>query len=517
MSQSTLANDVPSPPTTAGDSLTQGISLLLLLTVGQRLIGFGRNLLICRWLVPEELGRWNLAFSLLTLAAPLVVLGLPGSLGRYVEHYRQRDLLRPFLLRTTVLTLALATIGMALLCWFGRQAAWFFFGDPEQIGLLLLTCASLVTVIGFNFMVELFTALRRVRVVSYLQLINGLLFCLFALGLAGAWKADAAAIVIGYALACLISFGAGWTALRAVWHNLPKPSANASRSAQILGKVLPFAIWIWFSDLVGNLFLAADRYMIVHYADSSPEVAAGIVGQYHSSLVSPMLILSVATMLSSVIVPYLASDWERGRRTAVADRLNLALKLFGLAAVAASTVVLIMSSWIFDGALGGKYRDGLSVLPGTLMFSIWFGLATMSNSYLLTAERAGIATLGPLAGLFVNVVLNFLLLPIWGLPGAVTATAAANATMLSLNFYFGRKCGMRLELGTVLVALLPLCLLLGPKPAVISVILFAWLAARSTLVFSREGLQLLQEQFEERASAWLSHVSRRHAQPRSLP
>ena len=74
--------------------------ILLALTVVQRLVGFVRAVLFCRWLDAEQLGLWDMAFSFLLLAAPLSVLAIPGAFGRYLEHYRQRGQLRTFLRRT---------------------------------------------------------------------------------------------------------------------------------------------------------------------------------------------------------------------------------------------------------------------------------------------------------------------------------------------------------------------------------------------------------------------------------
>lgn len=78
------------------DTLADSIVVLLIMTVLQRTIGFGRGMLFCRWLDSEQLGLWDVAFGFINLAAPLAVLGLPGSFGRYVEYYRQRGQLAPF-------------------------------------------------------------------------------------------------------------------------------------------------------------------------------------------------------------------------------------------------------------------------------------------------------------------------------------------------------------------------------------------------------------------------------------
>src|SRR5688572_25138103 len=88
------------------DTLAASVVILLVVTVVQRSIGFGRGVLFCRWLSPETLGEWEMAYGFLMLAAPLAVLGVPGSFGRYAEHYRQRGHLRTFLHRAAAWTAA---------------------------------------------------------------------------------------------------------------------------------------------------------------------------------------------------------------------------------------------------------------------------------------------------------------------------------------------------------------------------------------------------------------------------
>src|SRR6516162_10202794 len=76
------------------DTLALGVVLLLASTVLQRAVGFAREICFCRWLSPEELGEWDMAFGFLMMAGPLLVLSLPGTFGRYLERYRQAGQLR---------------------------------------------------------------------------------------------------------------------------------------------------------------------------------------------------------------------------------------------------------------------------------------------------------------------------------------------------------------------------------------------------------------------------------------
>ncbi len=80
----------PRPLVLRSDTLAESVLILIVLAVVQRAIGFLRSVLVCDWLEPDQLGEWDLANRFFVLVAPLVVLGLPGTFGRYLEHYRHR-------------------------------------------------------------------------------------------------------------------------------------------------------------------------------------------------------------------------------------------------------------------------------------------------------------------------------------------------------------------------------------------------------------------------------------------
>jgi len=472
------------------DSLAEGVVLLMALTVVQRIVGFVREVLFCRSLPPDELGQWSLSYGFLLLAAPLLVLSLPGTFGRYVEHYRQRGQLRPFLRRTTLASAALALLGVAALWIARRQVSWFVFSDQAHAELVVLLAASLLAVIAFNFLFELLTALRRTRIASGMQLVNSLSFALIGLGLLYWWGSAVASVIVAYAAACLLTSLGAIYFLRRVWRTLPPADAPLA-GRNIWPKLLRFSAWIWVADTLANLFGRADCYMIMHFGTFGQRVAETMVGNYHSARVVPMLMVAVAAMFSAIVLPHLSHDWEHGRRGAVSDRLNLALKLAGLMMTGAGVAVLLGSPVLFGWALGGKYDGGLAVLPWTLAYCVWFALSVIAQNYLLCSERVDLASCSYLAGLILNVALNVVLLPRLGLPGAVLATAAANAVALALVCILSRWLGMKVHTAMWLIGLMPLSLCLGPWPAAGAWIVFTWSAIRTDWIFTgRERRQL---------------------------
>lgn len=465
MSGATLQSDAPLPaPAARGETLLDGVLLVLAMTVVQRLVGFARSIAFCRWLELEQLGQWDVAFSFLNLAAPLVVLGLPGSFGRYVEHYRQRGQIRAFLRRTTALCGATAAFGVALLAGGRQWGSTLIFGRDDRGALVLWIGVALATLIVHHYALALLIGLKRMRVVTVMQLAQSVLFALASGLFVLVGGSSTASVVQGFALACLLSTaGSMWWARHTL--HLPTDRETAPPLAAFWRKLLPFAFWVWITNLLSGTFEIVDRYMIVHYSGLPAAAALEQVGHYHSSRIIPYLFYTISGLIGALITPHLSHDWEAGRRDAVVRRLNLVLKLLLSSLLAASLAVLLLAPAMFEAAFPGKFTGGLAVMPWTLASFTWFGVFAVAQNYLWCAENARLGSIAVLAGLIVNVALNLALLPTYGLLGAAWATSAANFVALMLVFAFSSLRGMRFDRGTWLLALSPASLWLGPVAA----------------------------------------------------
>jgi polysaccharide transporter, PST family len=453
----------------ATDSLAAGLVFMLTLTVVQRLIGFARSILFCGLLRDDQLGRWSLAFSFLVLAAPLVVMGLPGSFGRYVEHYRCRGQLGTFLKRTILVSLGLTVLAVAAIWGWSSFWAWLFLGDAAMGATMRLLAWALVAVIVSNFVTELLTAMRKVRAVSTMQLVGSVLFALLAVLLLSCTELREQAVIIAFGVSSLVAVLTVIRPLRDIGAEAGAIHTPLTRR-DLWQKLLPFAAWLWLANLLANLFDAADRFMIVHLAQDGLVSAESLVGQYHCSRIVPQLLVAISSMVAAVVLPYLIHEWEAGRRLMATRRQSLTLKLGGLALTAGGGLILLAAPLLFSWILRGKYDQGLSVLPWTLTYCIWLSLIMLAQNYLFCVERARLGTIAFFAGLMVNLALNLLLLPWLGLVGAIMATAAGNATALMLMLYFCRAHGLVVDRHVILCCSLPALLVLGPWPALAALV-----------------------------------------------
>jgi len=482
--------EAPAPNAVRADTLAASVLILLVMTVAQRLIGFGRGILFCRWLDPEQLGQWDVAFGFLNLAAPLAVLGLPGSFGRYVEYFRARGQFHTFLKRTVAVSFVMGLIAAGTIV---VERAWFsrlIFGSDQYTGMVAWLAVCLAVVIAHNFLTALFISVRMYRFVTVLQFVQSLGFAVLSIGLLVVWPLGATSAVMAYAAATVLS------AVGSV-HWLRQLSAGETSKGEPVAqrafwaKLLPFAGWMWVTNLLANLFEVIDRYMIIHHSGMETHEALHQVGLYHSSRIVPLLFVGVAAMLGSLITPHLSYDWERGHREAVVRRLNFMLKTLLFALFAGSVAVLFLAPVLFRVAFANKFEGGLVVLPWTLAYCAWFGTTSVAQNYLWCAERARLSSLAFFLGLLLNIACNLVLLPRFGLEGAVWATSLANLTALSLIYIFSRWHGMHVDSGTWIVTLAPVSLGLGPWAALCVLIVLTILIATSHWVFIQQEKEQL--------------------------
>jgi PST family polysaccharide transporter len=458
--QATAANEATGLRT---DSLAASVVLLIVLSVVQRLVGFIRQILVCRWLDTSQVGEWDICFKFLMLGAPLAVFGVPGSFGRYLDHYRHRGHLKTFLRRTAAVCTVLACLSTLAMATVRGWMSELIFATPDKTDTVVLLAVSLLALVAYNFFTDVLTALRMVRVTSILQFASGILFAILSVVLLLGWRHDAAAIVVAYAGSCAVTLAAALVWFRGQWRLMPDPIEPLPHG-QLWSKLAPFAIWLWSVNLLYNLVGVVDRYMMMHF--SPTEDPLKLVGQYHSSQIVPLLMVSMCSLIGGIIMPHLSHDWELGRTKLVGIKLNLTIKLLGLAFFVGSVLTLFGGPLLFNVAFRGKYDGGLEILPWTLTYCIWMALIPLAQMYLWCVERPTLASMALAGSLVVNVALCFLLLPTFGLHGVVWATAAANLFALACVYQFNRWHGLQADRGVWLITLAPLALGAG-----------AWLSA----------------------------------------
>ena len=85
------------------------------------------------------------------------------------------------------------------------------------------------------------------------------------------------------------------------------------------------------------------------------------------------------------------------------------------------------------------YWVGLPVVPILLMANVFLGIYYNQSVWYKLSGKTQFGAYIALIGAAITLVLNFVLIPIWGYEGSAWATLACYLTMMLLSFYWGRK------------------------------------------------------------------------------
>ncbi len=462
-----------------GDSLASSLTWFLCLTMGSKILGLVRSILVCRWLDPASTGLWGMGQAFMDMAVPLFLLSIPGCFGRYVEWFRHRGQLHGFLRLAALVSGVTLAAGIAGALAGRRALAEFLFGDASYAP-LAATCAVCIGPAAiFAFCNELLVALRRGRNAAQGHFLRGVLFTGLSLSMLVAWRCDASSLVTAYGLSfALASLFVG----RCVRRALPDRFHVSPDRLEPIGTMLrlgPAIAGFWLADFLNNMFITVDRYMLVNLSGQGAQETLAAVGNYESAAVFPLLLTSLATMAARMVLPHQAKDWETGHTDRVCRSMNTALQTAGCVLILGSWFLVEIGPFLFSTAFHGQYPSGQKILPLVVTFSTWSALSSVMMNYFWCVEKTAWCAGAMLAGLLTNILLNIWLVPRWGLAGAAQATVVANAIQLAALFCLAERHGLRLSRRTWALALLPILLSWSPEAAGAAAVVSLLLALRA--------------------------------------
>ena len=474
---STVCTEPTKTANPSRDSFALGVAVMLAFNVVQRLIGLGRNFGFCQFLTDDELGHWALANSFFIIGVPLAVLGLPGSFGKFVEHFRSRGCLGDYVFRILIVSgIGIGLLAIALFS-FPNQFAWTIYGEIAPMRVIAWTALTLLAVTIFNVVYELVIALRLSRVGSSMQFIQSAGFAVIGMG-GIAYTRSWEILLPSYALACLLGAIPGIASVFLGRESDMKRTKTLTHSSMWI-RIVPFAAALWLTNLLTNAFELVDRYMLLHYCEGGEGVGQSLVGQFYCGRIIPNLLLSLAMTLGGILLPYLSADWEAKRFDSIQRRMRQVLTIVCVLFASLSVASLLGAPVLFDWILQGRYSEAESIFGIALAQCTWSSLAMIASAYLLCAEKGKQVSLVLAFGLLINLGLNAPLIQQYGLYGSILATWIANGVVLSLTFWRVSREGCRIHWGTYFICLTPSLLLFGPIAAAVGLSTLFFIASRT--------------------------------------
>jgi O-antigen/teichoic acid export membrane protein len=375
----------------------------------------GLSVLTVRLLGPAEYGRFALARSIMEFLVIICALGLDVAILRFVPELvaaRNKAGLRRFLLRVLVLQQAAAILALVTLL-LARPLLERMF-NVDLAGMLLPAGVLLAATIFKDAMNNAFTALFRVRIVAVLSFLNGVLWLGLLVWLLGR-RPDAATALSVQSASLLIVYGAGLVLLTRLVRALRWRSPPRGIGRQ---RTLSLSLSVMLNSVLRMLML---KYTEVFFL--GVYFTPVIVGYYDLGYATPLMVLTLIpaalqTLLTSAFAQAYARDPQCLSRLIDAVYKLIILIVLPLAAFgvffASRGIVLLYGQGM---APAGPIAAAFCVLHVLPLISTPLSMAITVKEQVLRMLPYMLLQVG------LNLLLDWLLIPRFGIPGAVGAVA----------------------------------------------------------------------------------------------
>lgn len=410
--------------------LGRGAATSLVIRSTGALLGFAANLLLARLLGVTQYGVYVYALSWINVLLVIALLGLPTALIRFVAAYRaqgQMALLRGLLRRSfQIVLLSSVFISVA-----GAFVVWASHIDVGAGGTVTFVLAfALLPALA---LLQLSAgALRGLKRIAWAQFPNEVLRRLLVIILLGAAFLLLGAPLRAYqAMGLTIAAAVAVFALSAVvlWRSQREAGTVAGAEAPSSAHRAEYSTRTWLSTalpllLISGATLLLNRTDVIMIGALRNPDAVGI---YNAGARIAQLALFGISAVNMIAAPMFAELYHTGRRRELQRIVSLAALGILLFTVGATVGLAVCGRWVlalFGARFSAAYVP-LVILLGGLTINATCG----SVGYLMTMsghEKFAGVILVACAGL--NILLNLVLIPRFGIVGAAIATSVAMAT-----------------------------------------------------------------------------------------
>lgn len=393
-------------------------------------IGLFVGIWVARYLGPEKFGLFSYAQSFVGLFVALAGLGLDGIVIREMVTDPSKQ---AALLGTAFRLKLVGALSVLIVLAIATQLS-------EQDGLatlMIFIIASSTIFQSFNVIDLFFQANVLSKYVVYSNTISLLVSSIIKVILVVNEAALIAFAMVVLVDSIILMMGFVYFFKRHSNMALDKLHFNKKLAINLLKDSWPLIL----SGLVISIYMKVDQVMIKEM------IGAEAVGQYAAAVKLSEAWYFIPMVIVSSLFPAIISAKKQSEELYY-ERLQKSYDLMVWLAIAIALPMTFLSDWVVDLLYGEQYSQAGSVL----MIHIWAGvfvfLGVAFSNYLTNENLTIKSFLRTFLGAIINVALNLVLIPRYGIKGAAIATLFSQFTANYIYDFFDRSLYLQLRMKT---------------------------------------------------------------------
>ncbi len=401
-----------------------------------------------RVLGPADYGRYGLVVTLTTMVIVLIGNGIPTAMSKYLSEVLEQNPKNIRAIKRKAAALQAILIGsVTVLFFFLAPVLSWALRDPSLTPLFQLSAAIIPAFAAASFYHHYLTGLHLFKLQAIVKIVRSFarvgFIALSAIffGLEGA--------VGGYVLAPLFTFGAAllidiFYIQRRLGLGTKTPEQEISFPTKtILAYAGPLTLFLVFYELL----LTLDLYFVKALLEDDH-----LTGLYNAAITIGRIPYYLFAALAMLLLPAISKTTAERNTTETTTLVNKALRLMTLLLFPMITLLVLYATPILHFFYGTRYSGAENAMS---IFAIGVGFLTVFYVLAFALNGAGLVRI-PMRlsffGFLAIVILNFLLIPSYGIVGAaLAATLTALALMIGILLYTETHFHVRIGWKTVLL------------------------------------------------------------------
>lgn len=411
-------------------------------------------IVLARLLDPNEYGILFLSISIFGVSIIFTKLGIPKSAGRYISEYNSSkpDQL-PHIVYISLKYVIISTIIVSITIIIGHKYITSFLDEPELEPFLLLGIFYIIFRSLAKYTRHILQGYDSIKYASLIYAINqgGTLFFAVSFVLLGYGALGALG---GYIFSSFLATIAGGLI---TYFKIIRPNVgNELVEKGLQRKIGEYAIPLTITDAADALDRQLDTILVAFFLSPIAVSYYTIAKQIVSFLKTP------ANALGFTLSPTFASEKAEDNIEQASRIFESALVNSLLVYIPAGVGIILVAEPLVEIFFGEEYSDSAPVVQVFGIYAILISVSSITSNGLDFLGRARIRAIAKGITALLNVALNILLIPTFGVVGAAYATVVTFSLYTFTNVYvIGKEFNIRfylISINILKITIITLCM-----------------------------------------------------------
>lgn len=385
------------------------------------LLGFPITVLLGRYLGADDLGLYRMVNTIFVTIMLFVTIGIPAAIIKYVAEFRDNDEKLGQIVSAGLITSILLGLVSFFSIYMGAGLFAAIFHMPELSDLLKILAFAFPFSIVNNMLLGILNGLREMTKNAWISIIQNASMLILTFILVFNYGVNGA--VVGILLSSVLT-----TLLLIRVQKISAITLHNFFDNTI--QLINFGSKTVLSNAINIINYQADILMIGYFMTKTD------VGVYSIAVMFAKLIWILPDSIQRITFPLISEYNAKKMNESIRILIDKCMKYSCLFLVSCTTFFIFFGSRVISFVFGAEFEHSYFSLIILLIGTVLYGITKSVGSIFASIGKITLVYKIPLVSAISNIILNCMLIPVYGINGAAIATTVSFIVSTALMIHF---------------------------------------------------------------------------------